>query len=189
MSRNFLACLSAGACGGDGGGGTTPPVDYTSYQAQSAALHAIWDAVAVTDPATLPAGGSASYTGVMRLDAQLGAGSTSMAGALNLVANFAADSISGSANNFYDDADNSMTGSLVISNGVLDRAANTAIEYTFSSVLAGTLAGGGENFVISADLSGDFLGPSFGAVVGVIAGTATTGFGSGYLFGEFIAAQ
>lgn len=152
-------------------------------------MHATWDSIAVTDPANLPAGGSATFAGVMLLDAQLGAGATSMAGALDLVANFAADSISGTASNFYDAADVSMAGTLVISNGVLDRAANTATEYTFSALLAGTLAGGGKSFVISADLSGDFLGSAYGAVAGVIAGTATTGFGSGYLFGEFIAAQ
>ena len=185
-----IFCLILSACGEDsGGGGTTPPVDYTGYQAQAGALHATWDGIAVTDPATLPVSGSAAFSGVMLLDAQLGAGATSMAGALNLVANFATDSISGNASNFVDDADNAMAGTLVMSNGVLDRAANTAIEYTFSSLLAGTLAGGGESFVISADLSGDFVGPTYGAAVGVIAGTATTGFGSGFLFGEFIAAQ
>ena len=185
-----LCCLLLAACGGDSGdGGTTPPVDYSTYQAQFAALHATWDSIAVTDPATLPDSGSATFSGVMLLDAQLGAGATSMAGTLNLAANFATDGISGTADNFIDDADIAMTGTLVISNGILDRNANTAIEYTFSSLLAGTLAGGGETYVISADLSGDFLGPSYDAVAGVIAGSAETGFGTGYLFGEFIAAQ
>lgn len=183
-------CLLLAACGEDsGGGGTTPPAIYSAYQAQASALHATWASIAVTDPTTLPVSGSAAFSGIMLLDTELGAGATSTAGALNLVANFATDSISGSADNFVDDADNLMTGTLVISNGVLDRTADTSIEYTFSSLLAGILAGGGESFVISADLSGDFLGPFYDAAAGVIAGTAVTAFGSGYLFGEFIAAQ
>ncbi|MFV2001912.1 MAG: hypothetical protein ACC619_02920, partial [Paracoccaceae bacterium] len=76
-----------------------------------------------------------------------------------------------------------------ISNGAIDRGADTAVEYTFSADLGGVLSGGGEAFDITADLSGDFFGLSFGAVAGVIAGTAITGSSSGYLFGNFIAAQ
>ncbi|MFV2002499.1 MAG: hypothetical protein ACC619_05910, partial [Paracoccaceae bacterium] len=148
-----LALLVAACSDGGDDGGTTPPVDYASYQAQSAALHALWDSVTVSDPSTLPVSGGATYAGVIRLDAQLGAGEVSMAGALELQASFASNSIAGTAQNFVDEADNPLAGVLTISNGAIDRGADTAVEYTFSADLGGVLSGGGEVFDITADLS------------------------------------
>lgn len=193
-----LLCLSG--CGGSGGGGgsdtndpglnqTRPPVPYAKYENQSAALHANWDAISFTDPASLPMSGHASYDGVIRMDVQKGASQVSLNGALNLSVNFRNEAISGSASGFVDQADRAYSGKLTVSNGVMDRAANPATDYTFQADLDGQLKGGGNNFDINAGLSGDFKGSQNDAVVGTVQGTATSAAGTGYLYGDFIGEQ
>ncbi len=176
-------------CGTDTGDVDPPAANYAAYETQFVNLRNTWGSSGYTDPTTLPAGGSASYTGVMRLSVETSAGALKMDGAMTLTSTFSTNSLSGNVRSFADQNNVAMNGSLAITGGVLDRAANTGVEYTYSANIGGTLSGGGDSFAILGDLSGDFLGPSYLATTGVVAGTATSAFGAGYMFGEFIAAQ
>ncbi len=186
-----LALWIPAGCGGGGGGAAGPgaPPDFGEYEATSNALHAQWDAVGATAPASLPYSGSASYDGVLRLRAEVAAGERKMDGRLVLNVDFATATLSGSASGFVDQAGVRLSGTLAVQHGVIDRAANLGVDYTYSSVLSGSISGPADSFAINADMSGDFIGPAHGATGGVVAGTASSGFGNGYLFGDFIAAR
>ncbi len=185
---NVFLLLSA--CGGDSGtGGTTPPINYQEYQDLSAALNATWVGVSPTDPGTLPISGAASYSGYVQLSVETATGELGMAGSIDILASFLNSSLSGSASGFVDQNANQLSGTLAITGGVLDRSANTSIETTYSANLGGTLTGGGDQFVISGDVLGDFLGAEHLASSGVISGSAISGFGNGYMFGSFLVAQ
>jgi len=187
MLLSASGLLLAGCAGGAVDGPVIPAPDYQSYQDEFDALTTNWNGVAVTAPSSLPISGGATYTGVMRLEVETAAGGLEMNGALALQVNFASDSLGGSAGNFVDQNDALQTGSLTISGGVIDRGANTAVDYTYGANIGGTLDGAAGNFVIQGDLSGDFLGPGAPGTQGIIAGTAISSFGTGYMFGEFIA--
>ena len=177
------------ACGGGepGSTGTTPAPTFADYAALDAQLHAAWDAQGATDPSTLPGSGSATYQGVVNLDAQLGSSNLAMSGSLQLTADFGASTIAGSANSFKDQFERAFSGTLTLSNGAIDRAANPATEDSFTADLDGTLSGAGEVLSIGSDLLGDFLGGTAGAATGVVTGLVGSSFGTGALFGDFIA--
>ncbi len=183
----FLAACGGGDTGG--GGGPGPPVDFATYVSQTAALNSTWNGTPASDPSGLPISGAATYAGVMSLTVETGSGDLDMMGALALSANFTANSISGDATGFVTENATALSGGLTISGGVIDRSANTALEYTYTAILAGNLSGGGETFGIDSDMSGDFLGPDHLAASGIVSGTANSSFGTGYVFGTFIAAQ
>ncbi len=181
------------SCGSGGGNSglppTTPSTSYAEFGAKAVVLHNAWDAVAFSGPGTLPASGSAAYAGVMQLTLETGAGALKMDGAMTLTSNFSSNSLSGTARNFVDQNEFSYSGNLAITGGVLNRTANTGLEYTYSAIINGSLSGNAEVFGISGDLSGDFRGLNYGAISGVVAGSATSSFGIGYMFGDFIAEQ
>lgn len=184
------SCLLTVACGGDSGdGSTTPPVDHSQYQSDLATLQASWLAVPATAPSTLPYSGSATFTGILQMAIETAAGDLGVARRLSLTSSFATDTISGTATGFVDEYAVVLNGTLAITGGALNRSANTAIEITYSANLDGTLSGGGETYVLSGDLYGDFVGPSHLATTGIVAGSAISSFGTGYMFGSFIAAQ
>ncbi|MEE9427334.1 MAG: hypothetical protein V3V25_04215 [Paracoccaceae bacterium] len=164
-------------------------MDYQTYQTIATGMQTTWSGTTDTDPTSLPISGSSTFAGVIDLMVETGSGELGMAGALALTANFSANSISGTATGFMDENANGLAGVLAISSGAINRGANTAIQYTYSALLGGTLTGGGETYGISADFDGDFLGIDNLATTGAITGTATSGFGTGYLFGSFIAEQ
>ena len=182
--------LALAGCGSDtGDGGTTPPVDYGQYQSQAATLHNTWDGIAQSDPANLPLSGVANYSGVMTITVETGAGDLGMAGEINLQSNFTTNSLSGNARYFLDENSVAYSGVLAITGGVLDRSAVIGTDDTFSANFGGTITGGGDAFGLSGDLLGDFYGANQGASTGLVAGQAISSFGTGYLFGSFIAEQ
>ena len=187
------ALLLLGAVSGCGTAGPSsapsPPLDYAAYDAQATALHTTWDSAGFTDPATLPAGGGAAFYGVMHLRMENGSTEVLANGRMRLDVSFATSSLSGSAGSFAAKSGTFYDGALQISGGALDRAATPATGYTYTANLDGTLSGGGSDFILSGDLSGDFLGPGYNAASGVLAGTTATGGANGYLFGNFIAAR
>ena len=168
---------------------TTPAATYSDLSAQDAALHAQWDGAGYTPPSGLPLSGAASYAGVIGLQTETVSADLALSGVLRLDVNFLAGSLSGSATSFVDQNDTAYGGTLTIANGVLDRTADPVTGFTFSATVSGAISGGGENFAITADLNGDFLGPAHNAVTGPIAGSASGSVPNGYLFGDFIAAR
>jgi hypothetical protein len=125
----------------------------------------------------------------MNMTAQSTTGSRDMSGAVTLSTVFSANSLSGNASNFMDDKNSAMSGTLTITGGILDRGVDTSVSPVFSANIDGTLSGGGDNFQINGDLAGSFLGSSNLGVSGIISGFATSAFGTGYLFGFFLAEQ
>lgn len=190
--RSSLIAVSfvLAGCGGDDAGvtlPTTPPVSYPALAAQSGALHAAWDGVPYTDPATLPPSGSAQYQGVIGLIVETAGGPLAINGGMTLAASFATDTLSGAANGFVDENALTYSGALAIANGAIDRGAVVGSDYTYSATLGGTLTSIADSFSILGDIHGDFHGATFSATSGVVTGAATSGIGVGYLFGDFIA--
>ena len=181
--------LGLAACGNEGGGlgQTRPPVNYATLSAQRSALQANWAGQSATVPTTLPASGTASFAGVMSLDAQTAAGNLSMAAELAVDADFATSTISGRADGFRDEFGVNFQGAVTLTNGFIDRRADPATDPTVLADVNGTLTGGGDAFSISATMNGAFLGAGAQAVTGTINGTAASSFGSGYLTGDIIA--
>lgn len=189
-STLIAAMFLLAGCGGDDAGPalpTTPPASYPALGAQAGALHATWDGVPYTDPATLPASGSAQFQGVMGLIVETSGGSLAINGGMTLSASFATDALSGAANGFVDENAVTYSGALAIANGVIDRGAVTGSDYTYSATMGGTLVSAADSFAIIGGIHGDFHGATFSATSGVVTGTATSGIGVGYLFGDFIA--
>ncbi len=188
MAMGLAALLAGCGASGSGGGGAPqgPQPGFGDYQAAADGLHATWDTIAFTSPASLPFAGAATYNGVIGLRIGTAAGERRMNGALSLTVQFATGGLAGTAGAFSDLNGAVLTGSLAIANGVLDRAANPATGYTFSATMDGTIAGPADSFTITSDLSGDFRGPAHGAIAGAVAGSAISGSGTGYLFGDFI---
>ncbi|MGR3660109.1 MAG: hypothetical protein ACU0CA_02835 [Paracoccaceae bacterium] len=193
----FVILLALAGCGGAGGGGsqggpgreTRPPIDYATLEAEARLLHDTWDDISFTDPSSLPMSGSATYSGIMQLDIQKGAGEISMDGLLNMKVSFANNAVSGTATNFIDENNANYSGKLTLSNGMIDRGADPNVDYTLQADIGGTLSGGGKSFDISADLQGDFHGSGWKATSGGVQGSAVSSYGTGYVFGEFVAAR
>lgn len=195
LSRHCAVCLACTGLAGCSGEttispvATTPTIDYLEYFSHAADLHNTWDGIAVTDPATLPVGGAAQFNGVMGLRFQAASGEILMNGALQLDVNFAGDALTGNASAFSDQASNPVSGVLSITGGVLDRAAILGTEYTFSANIDGNLSGNSDSYAVSGDFYGDFRGTSADAAFGIVAVTAISSFGTGYMFGDFISEQ
>ena len=187
----LLICALLAGCvsGGENPVPKEPDVGFAAYANQAAALHATWDAQAITAPTTLPLSGTARFDGVMGLRLATGTGELLMNGALRLNIDFATDGLSGQAGSFSDQSQNAVSGSLAITGGVLDRTANVGAEYTFSANIGGNLTTPFDSFAITGDINGDFSGASAGAVIGLVSGTAISSIGTGYVFGDFIAEQ
>lgn len=167
----------------------TPPATFANYQEQMDDLHRAWDGVDISVPADLPYGGGATFNGVMGLTVETAAGALAINGALRVNADFTSNSLSGDVRDLVDQNENRLDGNLAITSGVLNRSANIGTDYTFGANIGGTLSGATETYTLLGDLSGDFHGPSYLATSGVVAGLVTSGFGTGYLFGSFIAGQ
>jgi hypothetical protein len=182
------------ACGGSEElpGLSDPPPQTQSFSellAQEAALSTQWASASFSDPTTLPTIGTATYAGIVRIAVETGGPEIQMAGDFGMIANFQTTTVSGTAGGFVDQTDQTYAGVLNMANGSIDRAADTAIEYTFVAEIDGTLSGGGTIYDITALLGGDFLDPDYGAIDGVISGTVTSGIDSGLIYGDFIAEQ
>lgn len=144
---------------------------------------ALFDAEGYTDPMTLPPSGSADYAGFIGIETD----DVQTIGELELTADFSgAGSISGSATNFVNDDSGSYSGTLTVSNGVIDRAADlNNFDYTFNADIDGTLTSGGDDFVVSGLMEGDFIGNDHEFIGGDVTGTVVTSEGVEVISGEF----
>lgn len=192
-----LCLLIFAAVAGCGGGAaekadlnqTRPPVAFASLEAEATQLHATWDAVSFTDPATLPMSGRGQYDGVIQMDIQQGARRTVLNGDLQLNVNFATEKISGRADRFVDPADNAYSGALTVTNSVMDRGADPATGFTYQTDLTGRLDGNGQTIDVNAGLSGDFRGVQPDATTGIVQGSVSGTGGAGFVYGDFIAEE
>lgn len=114
---------------------------------------------------------------------------TSLAGTLTLSADFAGSLISGDVRGVSDAGEHYYPGTLLISAGAIYRGADTAIDYTFTADMNGTLQAPGGDLAVDGIIDGDFLGASHQAVSGAVLGTVTGAGSIGIIFGDFLAQQ
>ena len=171
-----LAALSA--CGG--GGSTTGGASYSDREAVALNLASDLESLGYSDPASLPfTTGEVRYLGAIGAVDYYG---DRIIGDLKMNVRFADSSMSGTADNFIDSYNDRYTGSLAITNGFIDRTADTDVEYTFVADVDGVLSANGFNTVVDALMLGDFTGTSQQGMIGILDGTATTpGLGTTFL--------
>jgi len=160
--------VALAACGGSSTG--SAPQTFSEQLSEGDALAITLASIEYTDPTTLPVSGSATYSGYLGVDAgELG----QAIGQMSLTASFASDSISGNVRNVVAEDEEQLSGSLSISGGTIDRTADTDIEFTFAADVDGTLTGEDGDFVVDAELLGDFTGENHQYVEGPVGGTVT----------------
>ena len=133
-----------------------------------------------TDPMALPPGGSATYNGVMSVIVNEGSTITPgedlfIRGDMMVEANFADDTLFGTVDGFSDSDSDTYTGSLDITDGVIDNAA-LSTNATFVAEIDGDLTNDRttSEFGVDAFFVGDFYGPSQEYIGGVIRGDIST---------------
>lgn len=139
------------------------------------------------DPALLPASGGATYDGVMVLGTNgQGGVPDAMAGDLALDVDFDDDTLTGAVDAIRTDTDERLAGTLVLTNGRIDRGADLADEYTFGFDLNGTLTDeGDDDLVVVGEGAGDFYGSGATHVGGIVDGIVAGPGGNASLQGEF----
>ncbi len=205
--KYIVAVLVATVLASCGGGGQSPtetpdpppnPTPQTEPVAMRSAMSDLLDfyanPISYTTLSQIPTTGSARYTGY--LSGELSNSSDTIPD--SLIANLTIDVefgattfvASGQATNFFDDANEPVTGSLVLAVGQLDRSGNPNDDATFTMTADGQLTtAGGDQFDISSRLEGDFLGAQHNALGGAALGRATAGGQLQDFDGSFIAAR
>lgn len=178
-----LLSILAG-CGGSGNSSTT----YLSQANAAIDLGQRYATADYTDPVTLPTSGSAQYDGFMVVGVEYPGGETnSVVGDMRLTANFADDSVGGRATNFIDAANTNYDGSIVLSNGTIDRV-DANFDYQINADLGGSFVD--EDAVvysIAGELSADFYGNNYEVVGGEVVGTSDSIYGLASLNGGIVA--
>ncbi|SEM82285.1 hypothetical protein SAMN04488003_10549 [Loktanella fryxellensis] len=145
----------------------------------------------VTDPRTLPTTGRATYDGYMRAELPTGDDGSreNYLADLRMEVNFATgfDQIRGQATGFEAGGARRLGGALTISGGDVYRDTDTSAAYTFDGALNGTLTDGSDDYLIDAEIEGDFLGADQTAVGGLVFGDITGPEGIDIFDGTFAA--
>lgn len=146
-----------------------------------------------TPLSSVPTSGNATYDGYFYGDVSNGTTvSDSLIGDLQLTASFTAGSanISGTVSNVVDNQNRTLTGTLALSAGALDRAGTPAKNPTLTATASGTLTNAASQaMVFGTQLEGDFLSGTAAAVGGEVLGGVTIA-GTDYDFdGGFIAEE
>ncbi|NRA98621.1 MAG: hypothetical protein HRU32_02190 [Rhodobacteraceae bacterium] len=164
----MLTSLLAGCSGGGN-------PNESGFSAIDMAASTLFDEIAglgISNVATLPTSGSASYAGYMGIDNAPFGGE--IIGDMTMTVDFATEGITGAATNFINSDDIRYSGTLGISNGAFDRTADPAREWQFEADIDGTLSAVGESHTIDALMSGDFTGPGQEGAVGIVTGAITS---------------
>jgi len=212
----MLCLLAACGGGGGGGGGTTTPVTQdpeipgpstpdpevprttTGLRGGATDLLGSWAPEGVADYTTLavvPASGSAAYAGYLYGDLSTGEGDVTdtLAGRLTLQVAFGAETatFTGSASDFVDGRDDTLSGTLTVSGGSFNRDGNPSADATLRGIAVdGTLQDGdGTDWAVGVRLEGDFLGETAEAVGGEAIGRVTVGGTALDFDGGFIAEE
>jgi hypothetical protein len=126
----------------------------------------------------------ATYNGYIGGDVTFGGDldGLNLVGELELTADFGAESISATADNFYDNTGAQYTGELIT---IVDGTINRDEVIMFDAVLEGDLSNGGPDYATVIGLEGWFIGQDYEAVGGQAIGTAD----GGLFTGVFVAKQ
>ncbi len=172
MSNIYTLLAIGGILGLAACGGTNTPLTFAEVSQNGEALADRLLTIPYTDPSSLPTSGGAvydGYTGIVLDD------SFSVGGELEMRVDFgSADEISGRVYNVVDEFETAYTGELALSNSIIDRGADLAVEYTFVVDMTGKLRADGSTSVVDAYLAGDFTGLDHQYVEGIAEGIVTT---------------
>ena len=204
LFRLVGAALLTSGCGGSSTSPDQPPVTpplppiQTAPEEMQAALDDLLDIfsspVVYTDLNDVPTTGAATFNGYF--SAQLANPNDDLPDELisnlDLAVDFDASgvNVTGVAENFFDEENHALSGSLAISAGALDRTGNPNLDATFTAQLTGTLTlNGGETLDIESRFEGDFLGPQYDALGGAVFGRVTFGGNVQDIDGRILAAR
>lgn len=142
-------------------------------------------------PASIPTSGSARYQGfVATVIDYPGVDWNSVIGNLTLDANFANDTISGSASNFVDIAGENYSGSLAVTSGVYDRTLDPVTDWTIAADIGGTLTDtGAVTYAVDGEMFADFIGVNHQFIDGIVVGTVTSIDGVGTFYDGSVIAE
>jgi hypothetical protein len=185
----LMGCSDSG--GNSSNGGPSDPLTFSDYDQALSDLQNEAGAAGFFEPADLPATGAAQYEGTIALATnEFASEQVAMAGELTIGVDFAnpMDAISGAATDFVDDENNRLDGSLVLSDGLVDRTADP-VTFPYQFDVAGTLTSPADGeLVFDGGAQGDFLGedgPDY--MVGVHGGTVLINGEEQVYSGEFAA--
>ena len=158
-----IVVLGLGGCRGD------VFVENVSRGNDVSTLNAILDAKDISDPAALPTVGGANYVGYSRIKFPIAGEMTVHTGDLEMAVTFAPSDtvISGTMGNFE-----SLSGTLVLGNGILLRHSDVEYDYTLIGEVNGNLATGDADFNFHGEFGADFLGTGQDGLQGMFHGTA-----------------
>jgi hypothetical protein len=170
-SINAIVLISA-CSSGDGRSSTE---SYSDLRTTYLSIDNEISADSVVDPSTLPTSGSANYDGTLFIETPA---NVDILGKLEMAFDFDNDSFNGKATDFVDDDNDTYDGQLDITNGDINRAANTAVTVTFFGDVDGTITDPDDNFyTIDAQVVGNFYGDDEQYIAGGVRGTAASNLG------------
>ena len=142
----------------------------------------------------IPTTGTATYDGYFFVELSNGSDSLpdELIANLRLQVSFNPNNVSagGSASNFFDENQDTLSGEVTLTSSNLDRTGNPNSDATFTASMSGNLSPKtGSDFGIAARLEGDFLGASHDALGGAVFGRATQDGELQDVDGRFIAAR
>lgn len=150
-------------------------------------LRAVLAGLPVTRASDLPGSGSAAFSGVALLNAEVNSQDLGLAGAVDLTVGFGSSTITGTIQSVKDEDNNAYTGTINVTNGTIDRTADPATEYSVFADMDGAVSGNGNTLDLSSDFIGDFYGSQGAGLIGILTGTTKVGGSTGYLFGSIVA--
>jgi hypothetical protein len=140
-----------------GCGGVMDALEYADLAQEAQGRNARVAELANTSFASMPDTGSVSYTGHASLAYSTGGAEVILLGNASVVADFGSDVISGQADHFFGGTGISdvqdYDGALAFDGVIGLRRPNS-----FDAVIEGAISGGGQSFVLSGPLLGDFRG-------------------------------
>lgn len=136
-----------------------------------------------TPKADVPFGGRAEYDGTLQMDIETARTRSDVAGLIEMDVNFGTDRVTGAMGNFVEADGERIDGALALSNGRLDRRANSR-EVAIFSDFGGRLTGpGGERIDVDGDISGGFAGRDVDYIGANLSGTVRVDGAPGTLDG------
>ena len=160
VMRSILVLTGLGltACGG-----IADAVEYGGNVRAAQDRNARVAALAITSFESMPDAGSVSYAGHASLAYVVDGAEAILLGNASVTADFSSDTVSGRAVDFFGGTGISdvqdYAGALTFEGTIGERRPNS-----FDAALNGTLSGGGQSFVLSGPLLGNFRGPGGQAI-------------------------
>ncbi len=180
--------LMLAACGGGGDGGDNSSLlvtrDFDELIDQTDAFFVAAEDAELTDDAAVPVTGQATYDGSLMLFVYNEA-DDAVLGTVEMIADFADNTISGRAGGFYNSSEESMSGSVTFSNGEIIREDGVF----FATDVEGSVEFDSGRMAVDGESFGYLLGDEGELMFAGIEGTATNSAGDESFLEGFIAAE